>query len=170
MKQFLLILSLSTLLFAKIEQFKTIQSDFTQKVTNDQNKTIVYTGTFYATADKKALWIYEKPISKKIYFSGTKVMIIEPELEQVIITTLENTPNITALLQEAKEVSAHKYVTKFMDVTYTIEAHESIEKVTYRDKLDNKVELLFANQSTNIFLDDELFVANIPKGYDIVRE
>ena len=76
MKQFLLILSLSTLLFAKIEQFKTIQSDFTQKVTNDQNKTIVYTGTFYATADKKALWIYEKPISKKIYFSGTKVMSI----------------------------------------------------------------------------------------------
>ena len=52
MKQFLLILSLSTLLFAKIEQFKTIQSDFTQKVTNDQNKTIVYTGSIYATVDK----------------------------------------------------------------------------------------------------------------------
>lgn len=170
MKQFFLFLCLGTLLFAKIEQFKTIQSDFTQKVTNDQNKTIVYAGTFYATADKKALWIYKTPISKKIYFSGTKVMIIEPELEQVIITTLENTPNITALLQEAKAVSANKYVTKFMDVTYTIEAHESIEKVTYRDKLDNKVELLFANQSTNIFLDDELFIANIPKGYDIVRE
>ena len=74
---------LTTLLFAKIEHFKTIQSDFTQKVTNDQNKTIIYQGTFFATNDKKALWIYEKPVAKKIYFNNTRVLIIEPELEQV---------------------------------------------------------------------------------------
>ena len=69
---------LTTLLFAKIEHFKTIQSDFTQKVTNDQNKTIIYQGTFFATNDKKALWIYEKPVAKKIYFNNTRVLIIEP--------------------------------------------------------------------------------------------
>ena len=161
----------TTLLFAKIEHFKTIQSDFTQKVTNDQNKTIVYQGFFYATNDKKALWIYEKPVSKKIYFNNTRVLIIEPELEQVIITTLENTPNIAQLLQEAKEVSPNKYITKYQETIYTILTQkESIEKVVYRDKLDNAVEILFSNQSTNLFLDDELFRAEIPKGYDIVRE
>jgi len=161
----------TTLLFAKIEHFKTIQSDFTQKVTNDQNKTIVYQGSFYATNDKKALWIYEKPVSKKIYFNNTRVLIIEPELEQVIITTLENTPNIAQLLQEAKEVSPNKYITKYQETIYTILTQkESIEKVVYRDKLDNAVEILFSNQSTNLFLDDELFRAEIPKGYDIVRE
>ena len=164
-------LCFTTLLFAKIENFKTIQSDFTQKVTNDQNKTIVYEGVFYATNDKKALWIYEKPVAKKIYFNNTKVLIIEPELEQVIITKLENTPNITLLLQEAKEVSPNKYVTKFMETTYTIlTSKESIDKVVYRDKLDNSVEISFSNQSTNLFLDEELFRAEIPKGYDIVRE
>ena len=47
---------------------------------------------------------------------------------------------------------------------------ESIEKVVYRDKLDNAVEILFSNQTTNLFLDDELFKAEIPRGYDIVRE
>ncbi|MBP1680791.1 MAG: outer rane lipoprotein carrier protein LolA [Proteobacteria bacterium] len=171
MRFFWIFFCLTTLLFAKIEHFKTIQSDFTQKVTNDQNKTIIYQGLFYATNDKKALWIYEKPVAKKIYFNNTRVLIIEPELEQVIITTLGNTPNIAQLLQEAKEVSPNKYITKYQETTYTILTQkESIEKVVYRDKLDNAVEIIFSNQSTNLFLDDELFRAEIPRGYDIVRE
>jgi len=158
-------------LFAKIGDFKTIQSDFIQKVTNDQNKTIVYEGIFYATHDQKALWIYQKPIAKKIYFNQSKVLIIEPELEQVIMTSLENTPNIAQILREAKEVTPHTYVTKFMDTTYTITAsNDTIEKITYKDKLENRVEIIFSSQSINLFLDDELFRADIPKGYDIVRE
>jgi outer membrane lipoprotein carrier protein len=161
----------ATLLFAKMGDFKTIQSDFIQKVTNDQNKTIVYEGKFYATKDKKALWIYEKPVAKKIYFSQSKVLILEPELEQAIITTLENTPNIAQLLKEAKEVSPNHYTTRFMDTIYTITASgDTIEKISYNDKLENHVEILFSNQSTNLFLDDELFRAEIPQGYDIVRE
>lgn len=171
MKKILLMLFFTSLLFAKIENFKTIQSDFIQKVTNDQNKTIVYDGTFYATQDKKALWIYEKPVAKKIYFNGNKVLIVEPELEQVIVTTLESTPNITLLLQEAKEITPNKYSAKFMDTVYNIDATpHAINKVTYRDKLDNLIEIVFSNQSTNLFLDDELFRATIPKGYDIVHE
>lgn len=161
----------ATLLFAKIDHFKTIQSDFTQKVTNDQNKTIVYEGMFYATDDKKALWIYDKPVSKKIYFNNSRVLIMEPELEQVIISTLENTPNLAQLLQEAKEVSPNKYTTKYQDTTYTIFAQKGmIEKISYRDKLDNAVEILFSNQSTNLFIDEALFRAEIPRNYDVVRE
>lgn len=171
MKHFLLLLFFVGLLFGKIENFKTIQSDFTQKVTNDQNQTIVYSGKFYATQHKKALWIYEKPISKKIYFQNTQVLIIEPELEQVIITTLENTPNMALLIQEAKEVSPNKHITKYMDTTYTIITNkELIEKISYKDKLENQVEILFSHQSINLFLDDVLFQAEIPKGYDVVRE
>ena len=74
----LIFLTLTSLLFAKIDHFKTIQSDFLQTLTNDQNKTIVYEGTLYATDNKKALWIYEKPVAKKIYFNHTRVLIIEP--------------------------------------------------------------------------------------------
>ena len=171
MRSLLILMAFFSLLVAKIEHFKTIQSDFIQKVTNDQNKTIVYEGTFYATDDKKALWIYEKPVAKKIYFNNTRVLILEPELEQAIITSLENTPNIAQLLQEAKEVSANKYVTKYQDTTYTIFAKkEGIDKVVYRDKLDNAVEISFTNQTLNLFLDDALFRAEIPRGYDIVRE
>lgn len=162
---------LSSLLWAKIDHFKTIQSDFLQKVTNDQNKTIVYEGTFYATQDKKALWVYKKPVAKKIYFNNNRVVIIEPELEQAILTTLENTPNIAQLLREAKEIKPNHYTAHYLETTYTIFAgKETLEKVLYRDKLDNAVEIIFSNQSTNLFIDDELFRPEIPKTYDIVRE
>ncbi len=160
------------MLFAgSLEAFKTIQSDFVQNVTNDQNKTIHYEGKFYATKDKKALWIYDKPVAKKIYFNDTKVVIIEPELEQAIITTLENTPNIAQLMREAKEVSPNHYQTSFMETVYTIVATPSVIKsVTYKDKLDNHVEILFGEQSINLFLDDILFVPEIPMGYDRIRQ
>lgn len=154
-----------------IEAFNTIQSDYIQNVTNDQQKTIRYEGKFYATKDKKALWIYNKPVAKKIYFNDTKVIIIEPELEQVIITTLENTPNIAQLISQAKEIAPNTYATTFMDTTYTIKSSQSaIENVTYKDKLDNRVEILFSNQSTNLFLDEILFHADIPLGYDVIRQ
>jgi len=161
----------ATLWGNNLKAFKTIQSDFVQKVTNEQNKTITYTGKFYATHDKKALWVYEKPVAKKIYFNDTKVVIIEPELEQAIITNLENTPNIAQLMTEAKEVTQNTYTTSFMDTTYTIYATPtSIDKVTYNDKLDNRVEILFSNQSTNLFLEDALFQADIPLGFDVIRQ
>lgn len=162
---------LTTLFAAPLEAFKTIQSDFIQNVTNEQNKTIRYEGKFYATKEKKALWIYEKPVAKKIYFNDTKVVIIEPELEQAIITTLENTPNIAQLIREAKEVAPNRYVTTFMDTIYTIRASQNhLEAVRYKDKLDNTVEILFSNQSTNLFLDEPLFTADIPLGYDLIRQ
>lgn len=168
---FTLSIVLSSLFSGQLEAFKTLQSDFIQNVTNDQNKTISYSGLFYATQEKKALWIYHKPVAKKIYFNDKKVIIIEPELEQAIITTLENTPNIAMLIQEAKEVSKNTYVTSFMDTHYLIIASsKGIEKVSYKDKLDNSVEILFSNQSTNIFLDDVLFQADIPSGYDVIRQ
>ena len=172
MKFFIMaIVCLSSLNAAKLDAFKTIQSDFIQKVTNEQHKTITYEGKFYATKEKKALWIYDKPVAKKIYFNNTKVVIIEPELEQVIITTLENTPNIAALMQEAKEIAPNTYATTFAETTYTIVASQHhIEKVTYKDKLDNSVEILFSHQSTNLFLDDVLFQVEMPAGYDVIRQ
>jgi outer membrane lipoprotein carrier protein len=167
----MMVVCIASLWGNNLKAFKTIQSDFVQKVTNDQNKTITYTGQFYATHDKKALWVYEKPVAKKIYFNNTKVVIIEPELEQAIITNLENTPNIAQLITQAKEVAKETYATSFMETTYTIYATPtSIDKVTYNDKLDNSVEILFSNQSTNLFLEDTLFQADIPLGFDLIRQ
>ncbi|MDD3462950.1 MAG: LolA-like outer membrane lipoprotein chaperone [Sulfurospirillaceae bacterium] len=167
---FILALTLTSI-FAKLDNFKSIESDFVQKITNDEKKTIVYEGKLYLRDDNKAFWQYTKPVQKQIFFNGNNVLMVEPELEQVVITKLDSTPDIGRMLKEAKEIGVGKYIAKYKDTTYTIEASSSkINKITYNDRLDNGVEIIFSNQNVNIILEDELFKAVIPKGYDIISQ
>jgi outer membrane lipoprotein carrier protein len=106
-----------------------------------------------------------------MYFNANKVVIIEPELEQAIITTLKNTPNIANILKNAKEIAPFTYETNFDDITYTIYTkQEQIQKIEYKDKLDNKVVIEFLNQSINGYLDASLFEVVIPQEFDIITQ
>jgi outer membrane lipoprotein carrier protein len=171
MKLFTTFLLTCSVLFAGVFDFTTISSEFKQTITNEENSQIQYKGSFYATSQAKALWIYKTPIDKKIYFSQKRVVIIEPELEQVIITNLENTPNITEILKGAKEISNEVYQTTYNDVQYTVKIKSAkIDTISYKDKLGNSVKIELINQSTNTFLDDTLFVPNIPKDFDVITQ
>jgi len=159
------------LLLAGIFDFDTISSDFKQTITNEENSQIVYEGSFYATTKSKALWIYKKPVEKKIYFNQNKVIIIEPELEQAIITNLENIPNITELLKKSNKKENGTYETVYDSKTYVIHTkNEEIRQITYSDKLGNSVKIELLNQTTNTILDDSLFKATIPFNYDVIAQ
>ncbi len=156
---------------ANIFSFKTLSSSFIQTITNDENSTITYTGNFYATSKQMAIWIYKTPIAKKVYFIKNKVVIIEPELEQAIITTLKQSPNFATIIKRAKKISKNKYTTKYEDTNYYIYTKNGeISSIKYSDKLENKVVIKLNNLEKNIILDDALFKVNIPKDYDIVTD
>jgi len=158
-------------IYANVFDFKTLQSDFIQTITNEQNSTITYKGSFYATSRQVALWIYKTPVRKKVYFIKNKVVIIEPELEQAIITNLQNSPNFTSIIKSAKQISKNRYMTRYEDTNYYIDIkNKNISQITYRDKLDNRVSIKLKNQKKNIILDDVLFRLNIPKDYDILTQ
>ena len=171
MKLFTTFLLTCNVLLAGIFDFETISSEFKQTIKNEENSKIVYTGSFYATTKAKALWIYKSPIDKKIYFSQNKVVIIEPELEQVIITNLQNTPNLTEILKSAKSIDGDIYETTYEDTKYVIHVkNKQIEHISYSDKLENRVTIELFNQTLNTFLDDSLFKATIPDGFDVVTQ
>jgi outer membrane lipoprotein carrier protein len=171
MKFLLLFFSIFSFLSADPLEFNTIQSSFTQTIRNETNKTIRYTGSFYATKDAKALWIYKTPIEKKIYFNHNQVVIIEPDLEQAIITTLEKNPNIASILKHAKKVKNSLFEATFDETTYQIHTQNNVIKsIDYRDKLENKVSITLTHQTKNAFLDDILFEPSIPSGYDIITQ
>lgn len=171
MKRILTLILFTTFLSANELNFETIQSDFTQIITNEQNSKIMYEGNFYATSNAKALWIYTKPINKKIYFDKNTVVIVEPELEQAIITNLKNTPNLTEILQSAKKVSSDRYEASYEETTYSITIkHGKIATIEYRDKLDNAIVISLSNLVKNAFLDDALFKEEIPLDYDILTQ
>ena len=136
MKLFTTFLLTCSVILAGVFDFETISSDFKQTITNEENSSIVYEGSFYASTQAKALWIYKSPIDKKIYFNKNRVVIIEPELEQVIITNLQSAPNLTEILKSSKKVDNKTYEAVYNDIKYTIQVNNKLlDTISYSDKL-----------------------------------
>lgn len=155
-------------LHSKGLELSSIDTEFVQVITSQENEKIKYSGNFYAN-ENKALWIYKKPIQKQIYLNLDKIVIIEPKLEQATITSLKNVPDITEILQNAQKSSEDEYIAKFDELTYIIKTKNSIPtNISYKDKLDNNISLNLINTKVNLVLDDTLFKPIIPKEYDII--
>ena len=170
MRFFGIFLLTCSVLVAGVFDFKTISSEFEQTITNEEGSIISYRGKFYASIDSKALWIYKSPVEKRIYFNQNQVVIVEPQLEQVIITNLQNTPNLTEILRGAKNIDTNIYEATYGDTKYIIYIKNGkIDTISYSDRLDNRISIRLFNQATDIFLDNHLFNPTIPSGFDIIR-
>ncbi len=162
-----------TLLNAHNLHIQTIQTHFTQKVTNEQGATVTYHGKMFANQrSNKALWEYTAPVHKKIYYTGDgKLVIIEPELEQAIFAKLHKVPNILKLLSEAKEGKKGELHTRFNSIDYTIHTNgNKITSIRYHDEMQNRVMISFTNEKINRFIDKRLFAYQIPSSYDILKQ
>jgi len=169
LKLFLTFLVSSFLFLYASFDIRSIKADFIQTITNEQNNTIKYSGKFYARSDNKALWIYQKPIKKELYFIDGKVVIIEPELEQSIFSRAKKLPKILDILKSAKK-EKNRLIAHCCDTTYIILTKgNQIISVSYKDKVGNKVKINFFNEEINLIIDDEIFRYKIPEYYDILQ-
>lgn len=169
MKKISILFAFCVLAFSNELDYTSLKSDFTQTVTSGDAK-IIYKGSFSATDDNKAVWIYTEPTNKTIYFGQDKVMIVEPDLEQVIVSNLKDSPNLTKILKSAKKVSNDRYEATFDGITYKVLLQNSLPSIiTYKDKLDNAVEIKLKNTQKDISIDRDDFVPKIPNNYDIVK-
>ncbi len=169
---FLLLTASLTLLSASIRDLQTFSADFTQTITNDQNATITYKGKFYASRKgNSALWEYNTPVKKRIYYRLGEVIIVEPELEQAIYAKLQKVPDLLKLLKSAKQIGPGLLRTTFDHIAYTIHlSGEKITRIDYLDELGNRVRIRFSHQKQNRYIDPALFVCQIPTGYDILQQ
>ena len=150
-------------------EFKTLKSDFTQTVTSDGSK-IEYSGNFMTTHNN-AFWHYKTPTVKNIYFNYERVVIIEPDLEQVIYTNLTNVPNLIDVIKDAKEVSKNKYQATLNNTVYTLNLENGVmDQISYKDSLDNSVVIKFNNVRKNETIDDTLLQPVFPKEYDVLMQ
>jgi outer membrane lipoprotein carrier protein len=168
----LLFILLSSHVYAGILDIMSIKSRFEQYITNEQGKVITYKGEVFAKREgSRALWKYVSPINKSIYFSKDAVVMIEPELEQAIVTKLHKAPNILKIFKEAKKIEANLYEATCCDYHYRIsfEANK-IKNIAYRDKLGNDIVITFVNAIQNQWVDDQTFHYVIPADYDLIEE
>lgn len=168
MKKILLFTLFCNLLLAGGIEFKTLSSDFTQTIFSGENN-ITYSGNFIINSKIGALWHYKTPNEKLIYFNFSKIVIVEPALEQVIITNLNEVPNLLDILKNVKLVKNNIYQANFDSIDYNITIKNGlIRNIEYIDKFDNKVLINLTNTKQNININDSLLEPKIPESYDII--
>lgn len=163
-----------TFLHAENTRIHSISSDFNQTITSTENETLIYEGNFIASKDENlAYWNYLTPNPKQIYFSEYQVIIVEPDLEQAIITRLDQLTDIPSILSDAidsKEESQNEVEVTISGIVYTIHFQQDLPiKISYHDEIENKVEINLKNTKLNVDIDKTIFNVKLPSNYDIVQ-
>ena len=156
--------------YAKIN-INSFVSDFVQTITNDQNKTITYKGKLYFKAPNKVRWIYTKPLHKEIFILGPKMVIIEPDLEQAVVKTFNEEKTLAQIIQDAKKVDKNRYVGTYKGKKYTIWLTNGVlHKITYQDRMQNRVTITFSHPKQNIEINDSVFTYTIDPDFDVIYQ
>jgi outer membrane lipoprotein carrier protein len=163
-----LLLSLALALHAQIA-IKTLHSRFIQVVTDDQNSTLTYEGELLFKAPNLALWHYERPLKKTILIHGKRMVVVEPELEQVTYSQLKNERNLLKLMKKARKVGPDHYRMVVEHKEVDIFTHNGIlRRMEFEDDLGNNVVITFIDPKQNRELADSLFELRIPREYDTI--
>lgn len=172
MKRFLFLTTF--LLFnahASVLDMDSFEAEFKQTITDEKAKVLTYTGSVVASKPNYALWKYEAPITKEIYINQNRVIVIEPEIEQVIYKRIDTNLDFLQIMKLAKEIEPNKYKAVFQNVVYIISVKESqIGSITYKDSFDNAIAITFSKQKQNHKIAQELFNPKIPADFDIISE
>ena len=155
--------------FANIFDIQNLKADFTQTIKNNSSNTISYKGNIVFNK-KNILWHYDEPI-KNVYITNSKIIIDEPELEQAIISKIDEELNLLNILKESRKIDDTTYENTINNIIYTIKINNNnLQSILYKDELDNDVSIEFLNVKTNIFINKDIFVFNPPSYYDIIRK
>ena len=149
----------------------SFEADFNQTITDDKGQKLSYSGHIIASKPQYALWSYKSPIQKNVYITPRYVTVVEPEIEQAIIRKIASDFDFFNMIQKAKKVTNNKYIATLNESKYTIKLENSmIKSISYLDEFENKVNIVFNNQSNNKMFSEDVFRANVPVEYDIIRD
>jgi outer membrane lipoprotein carrier protein len=145
MKTLLLFLSLSSLLFSSIHLPPHFRADFIQKVTNNKNKVLTYTGKITFSENTYFKWEYKTPSKKEVCSNAVQLIVVDHDLEQVSSYFINNGLDISKVLLKAKLHKNTIYLAHYEDKTYTIQLNKKkqLHSIAYFDDLDNKVQIIF---------------------------
>lgn len=143
---------------------------FDQSITDDNGKTIRYSGELWAQKPQNALWVYTKPVQKSVYVNARKVTVLEPALEQATTRTLDDEIDFLRILSQAKRISDNEYAATINGVKYKIFLSENLPvSISYTDSFDNKIMIRFINPELDKPVAPSKLVPKIPAGFDLIQ-
>lgn len=168
----LLLLSLFTpwILLSQSLPFSTFQTNFEQKVTGEDSE-IIYHGIIRGEAPDLLRWDYTDPIEKSIYVSGKRVIVVEPMLEQVVVTELDRSIDLYAILKQSTRMQEDFNLT-IEHTNYRISpVLNGIPKsIAYTDTLGNGIQITTQSTKLDQPIPREMFQFTPPEHYDILRQ
>ncbi len=171
MKQILFLLITFTLATSSVLDMSSFEADFNQIITDDKGKKLSYSGHIVASKPQYALWSYKKPVEKSVYITPSHVTVVEPEIEQAIIRRIASDFDFFNMIQKAKKKTDKIYIATLNESKYTIKLENSIIKsISYLDEFENRVNIVFSNQTKNNIISEDIFRAKFPVEYDIIRD
>ena len=163
-------LSFAALWAAGLNVPHRFSADFDQSIANpDGNETLHYRGDLAVELPDTAKWRYKTPVPKTICVTGSRVWVIEPELEQATLYHMNASIPIFRIFRQAKRQNDGTYRATYQNRTYTVVTDEKNRprQIRYTDDLGNRITLIFSHIKAEIE-DPNLLKCDIPDDYDIV--
>jgi len=163
---------LPVLTFAQITVPPSLSATFVQKITTPKKHLTRYTGHVIVNRSREFLWRYEKPARREICGDGSRVRIVDHDLEQVTVYTVGSLLDLMQLLKRAKRYRNDIYLTRYHGTRYTLKINKKgqLEQVAFQDKLDNIVNIHFYHI---VYRDKPIastrLRCRIPKSYDVIK-
>ena len=123
-----------------LQNITSISADFTQEIKSSEGEgAIKYSGSLVARADSKAYWRYESPMKKEIFVDKKRVMIYEPEFEQVIVSDKVDL-DFVKILNSMRKRGDSQWESVVNNQKFVITTKDGKpHKIAYKDELDNEV-------------------------------
>lgn len=158
-----------------LQNITSISADFTQEIRGDvaengNNGSIKYSGSLVARADSKAYWRYESPMKKEIFVDKKRIMIYEPEFEQVIVSDKVDL-DFVAILNAVQKKGDSQWESVVNNQKFIITMQgDKPHKISYKDELDNEVVITLKRVVLNQKFSDEVFVFRMPSSVEVIYQ
>lgn len=171
MKYIIALQIMFTMAISSVLDINSFEADFNQVITDDKGKELSYSGHIVASKPQYALWSYIEPVKKDVYITPRYVTVVEPEIEQAIVRKIASDFDFFNMIKKAKKEADNIYVATLNESKYIIKLEKSmIKSISYLDEFENKVNIIFSNQSNNKIFSKDIFRAKIPIEYDIIQD
>ena len=149
----------------------SIKADFTQEIKGSEGEgAIKYSGSLVARADSKAYWRYESPMKKEIFVDKKRILIYEPEFEQVIVSDKIDI-DFVAILNAVRKSSDSddEWESVVKNQTFRIIfKNGKPHRIFYKDELDNEVAITLENVVLNQSV--EILAPKFPSSVEVIYQ
>lgn len=124
----------------------SFHAEFSQTITNDQKKQIVYRGKIDFSSPDRFKWRYTAPTRKEVCTDSKELLVVDHDLEQVSSYIIDKGLDLPAILKSAKPHRKSVYIARYQERYYTIQVNsrQELSRIAYKDDLDNNVLIIFS--------------------------